>query len=136
MGLLKPEGGAGNFLLMVCWRSFAGGFLFAAAVYIAGYKDFSKGIFLGALLSPLYLLGLKSMTGRVLAAGRTLGPGLFRVYHILRWFLFAFIIWILLSVSVFCLLGALISFTWFLLTLAWTGLRGAMPEKETPRSGG
>jgi len=65
------------------------------------------------------------MVSRVLAAGQTQGPGLFRIYHLIRWVLFALIIWALLTVSVFCLLGALVSYTWFLLVLVWAGLKTA-----------
>ena len=132
---LKFGGPWTAFLLRVCLGSLGGGLLFAAVAYGLGYKDFSKGLFLGALLSPLHLLGLKSMTGRILNAGQAQGPGLFRIYHLLRWFLFAFVIWALLTISVFCLLGALVSYTWFLLVLAWVGIKSAMPENKTPPSG-
>jgi len=126
---------SGTFLLRVNVGSLVGGLLFAAGAYGLGYLEFSKGLFLGALLAPLHLLGLKSMVGHILTAGRARGQSLFRIFHILRWFLFALIIWALLSVSVFCLLGALVSYTWFLLVLAWAGLKGAMPEKRPPLSG-
>jgi hypothetical protein len=102
-----------------------GSLVLAAIAYGAGYPDFSKGLFLGALLSPLHLFGLKSLVNRVLTAGQTQGPSLFRIYHLIRWVLFAFIIWVLLKVSVFFLLGALVSYTWFLLVLVWAGLKTA-----------
>jgi hypothetical protein len=132
---LKSRGPSPAFLLRVCLGSLAGGLLFAAAAYAEGYNDFSKGLFLGSLLSPLHLLGLQSMTNRILNAGQVRGPGLFRIYHVLRWLLFAFVVWALLTISVFCLLGALVSYTWFLLILAWAGIKGAMPENKTPLSG-
>ena len=122
---LKSQSPSGAFLLRVCLGSLVGSLVLAAMAYGTGYLDFSKGLFLGALLSPLHLLGLKSMVDRVLAAGQAKGPGLFRIYHLIRWVLFAFIIWALLTVSVFCLLGALVSYTWFLLVLAWAGLKTA-----------
>lgn len=131
----KLEGPSPAFLLRVSLGSFGGGVLFAILAYGLGYNDFSKGLFLGALLSPLHLLGLKNMTKRILNAGQVRGPGLFRIYHILRWLLFAFVVWALLTISVFCLLGALVSYTWFLLVLAWVGIKGAMPENKTPLSG-
>ena len=131
---LKSRGPWAAFLLQVCLGSLGGGLLFAVAAFGLGYNDFSKGLFLGALLSPLHLLGLKSMTGRILNAGQAQGPALFRIYHLLRWFLFAFVIWALLTVSVFCLLGALVSYTWFLLVLAWIGIKSAMPGNKAPPS--
>jgi hypothetical protein len=118
------------FLFRISLGSLAGGLLFSLAAYLAGFHDFSKGLFIGALLSPLHLLGLKSMVGRVLAAGQVRGPGLFRIFHILRWLLFAFVVWGLLTISVYCLLGALASYTWFLLVLAWAGLRDAVPTQR------
>ncbi|HTA75579.1 MAG TPA: hypothetical protein VK791_00310 [bacterium] len=121
----KSSGPSGAFLLRVCLGSLLGSLLLAAIAYGTGYLYFAKGLFLGALLSPLHLLGLKSMVNRVLAAGQAQGPGLFRIYHLIRWVLFAFIIWALLTVSVFCLLGALVSYTWFLLMLVWAGLKTA-----------
>lgn len=132
---LKSGGPSPAFLLRVCLGSLGGGLLFAAAAYAGGYNDFSKGLFLGSLLSPLHLLGLRSMTNRILNAGQARGPGLFRIYHILRWLLFALVGWVLLTISVFCLLGALVSYTWLLLVLAWAGIKGATPENKTPLSG-
>jgi hypothetical protein len=131
---LKPRGPSEAFLLRINLGSLAGGFLFAATAYGLGYLEFSKGLFLGALLSPLHLLGLKSMVGSILTAGRGRGQSLFRIFHIFRWFLFALIIWALLLVSVFCLLGALVSYTWFLLVLTWAGFKDAMREKKPPLS--
>ncbi|HXL72740.1 MAG TPA: hypothetical protein VN963_03860 [bacterium] len=128
-------GPSGAFLLRVCLGSLVGGFLFAAGAYGAGFPEFSKGLFLGSLLSPLHLLGLQSMTSRILNAGQARGPGLFRIYHLLRWLLFAFVIWALLTISVYCLLGALVSYTWFLLVLAWAGIKGSIPENKAPLSG-
>ena len=122
---LKSGGPSGAFLVRVCLGSLVGSLVLATITYGTGYLYFSKGLFLGALLSPLHLLGLKSMVSRVLSAGQSRGPGLFRIYHLIRWVLFAFIIWALLMVSVFCLLGALVSYTWFLLVLAWAGLKTA-----------
>ena len=126
------RGPSAAFLLRVSLGSLVGGLLFSLAAYLASFHDFSKGLFIGALLSPLHLLGLKSMVGRVLAAGEARGPGLFRIFHILRWLLFAFIIWVLLTLSVYCLLGALASYTWFLLVLAWAGLRDAASSSKHP----
>ncbi len=131
---LKADGPSGSFLLKVCLGSLGGGILFAFSAYLTGYHDFAKGLFLGALLAPLHLLGLKSMVVRILAAGQARGPGLFRIYHILRWFLFVLIAGGLLTVSVFCLLGALVSYTWFLLVLAWAGLKAAGSSRKTPQS--
>jgi hypothetical protein len=131
----KSGGPWAAFLLRVSLGSLGGDLLFAAAAYGLGYNDFSKGLFLGALLSPLHLLGLKSMTGRVLNAGQAQGPALFRIYHLLRWFLFVFVIWALLTVSVFCLLGALVSYTWFLLVLAWVGIKSSKLGNTTSPSG-
>jgi hypothetical protein len=122
----KSGGLSTAFLLRVCLVSLGGGLLFAVAAYGTGYNDFSKGLFLGALLSPLHFLALKSMTSRILDAGQVRGPGLFRIYHLLRWLIFAFVIWALLSISVFCLLGALVNYTWFLLALAWAGMKDSM----------
>src|ERR1700722_555758 len=96
----NSEGPSGAFLLRVCLGSLAGGFLFAAGAYAAGFHEFSKGLFLGFLLSPLHLWGLRSMTSRILNAGRAQGPRLFRIYHLLRWLLFAFVVWTLLAISV------------------------------------
>ena len=132
---LKSGGPSGSFLLRVCLVSLGGGLLFALSAYLTGYPNFAKGLLLGALLAPLHLLGLKSMVGRILAAGQAQGPGLFRIYHILRWFLFVLIAGGLLTLSVFCLLGALVSYTWFLLVLAWAGLKAAAPPPKTPLSG-
>lgn len=132
---LKFGGPAPAFLLRVCWGSLGGGLLFAAAAHGMGYNYFSKGLFLGALLSPLHFLGLKGMTSRILNAGQTQGPGIFRIYHFLRWLMFALVIWVLLSISVFCLWGALVSYSWFLLVLVWAGMKDSTPEKKTPPLG-
>jgi hypothetical protein len=133
---LKSGGPSTAFLLRVCLGSLVGGLLFATAAYgAAGYNDFSKGLFLGALLSPLHFLGLKGMTNRILNAGQMRGPGLFRIYHFLRWLMFAFVIWALLSISVFCLLGALVNYSWFLLVLAWAGMKDSAPQNKTPPLG-
>jgi hypothetical protein len=131
----KVEGLSGSFLLMVCLGSLAGGFLFASVAYRIGYHNFAKGLFLGSLLSPLHLWGLQNMTRHILSAGQARGQGLFRIYHVFRWFLFVLIAGVLLTLSVFCLLGALVSYTWFLLVLAWAGLKAAAPPPKTPLRG-
>jgi hypothetical protein len=113
----------------------AGGLVLAALAFHLEHTEIAKGLFLGAILSPIHLLGLNRMTARVLNAGEAKGPGLFRVYYLLRWGSFLLVLGILLAISVECLLGALVSYTWFLLVLAWAGVRGSMREKKTPLSG-
>ncbi len=113
----------GAFIWTVCLGSLLGGVLFAALAYHLQYTDIAKGLFLGALLSPLHLLGLRKVTTQVLNAGEAKGPGLFKFYHLIRWFSFLLVLGILLAISVQCLLGALVSYTWCLWVLAWAGLR-------------
>ncbi len=130
-----PKPSAGILLLKACLIGLAGAAALAVAAIYKGYPEVAKGLFLGGLLSPLHLLGLRAVTTRVLNAGEAKGLGLFRVYYLLRWGSFLLIMGILLTISVECLLGALASYTWFLLALGWTGLRAAVPEKRTPLSG-
>lgn len=130
-----PKPSSGALLLKVCSIGLVGSLILAMVAYHWGYREVSKGLFLGGLLSPLHLLGLRAVATRVLNAGEARGPGLFRVYYLLRWGSFLAVLGILLAISLPCLLGALASYTWFLLALGWTGIRAAVPEKKTPLSG-
>jgi hypothetical protein len=117
-------------LLKACLGGLAGGVILAGSAYGSHQPQLSLGLFLGSILSVLQLLSLRSMTHRVLRAGMGQGPGLFRLYHLIRWVLFALVCWVLLQVSVSCLLGGLAAHLWSLLVLGWVGFRTAMPEKN------
>lgn len=138
MGKAEPEAfrvRPDPLLLKACLGGLVGGMLFAGAAYRLGHPHFSLGLFLGSILSALQFLTLRSMTDKVLRAGTTKGPGLFRIYHLIRWVVFALVCLVLVKVSVYCLLGALAAHAWSLLLLGWVGFRTSMPEKKTARPG-
>jgi len=108
----------------------AGGLALSAIAYATGHPHLGKGLLLGSFLSPLQLLTLQSLTNKVVKAGPAKGLGVFRFYNLFRWAYFVLVCWILLQVSVSCLLGGLLSYTWFLLVLGWVGFRTALPKKK------
>ena len=131
--IAKPFSAASSLfslMLQVSAGTLLGGLLFAGAAYFFGHPYFASGLLLGALLALFNLLALHSMVGKVLKAGETRGLRNFWARHVIRWILFALICWGLIQISVFCLLGALAGYSWFLAVLAFVGWRNALHEKN------
>jgi hypothetical protein len=125
----------GVFVLRVCLLGLAGGLVLSYIAYAAGHPYLGKGLLLGSFLSPLQLLTLQSLTNKVIKAGPAKGLGVFRLYNLFRWAYFVLVCWLLVRISVSCLLGGLLSYIWFLLALGWVGFRTALPKKKSPGPG-
>jgi Ca2+/Na+ antiporter len=100
-----------------------GGLVSAFAALFLGRKDWALGATVGAILASVGLLGLKSALRRMLTPGSAGTKGMFMVQSYIRWFLALVVMFFLLKVSPACLIGALLSYLWFLGVLAVFGLK-------------
>lgn len=130
-----PEVPATPFRLgpLVPWMLAGPGFV-ALAALILHHAQTALGAFLGALLSVLYFRALYSLSGRVdpavPAARKSFWIGTF-----FRWALAALAGFILLRISVTCLLSALGAYVWALSVLVVGGSRiAALAGKREPKS--
>jgi hypothetical protein len=112
----------------------AGGTGLSIAALLAGRKDVALGTAAGAILAAVGFLGLKSTLRRALAEPNKNPKRLIFASNWTRWFLWAVVMFLLLKVSVFSLLGALASYLVFLGILAFFGLRmgAASMTDESP----
>ena len=106
-----------------------GGLVSALVGFVTGHKDWGLGAFVGALLSSIGLLGLKASLRRMLSPEQTLSKGMFMAQSYVRWFLAFMAMFLLVRVSVLCLLASLLSYMWFLAVLAAYGLRSSRAWK-------
>jgi hypothetical protein len=118
------------FLFKTAVGTLAGGILFSLAALLFHRGTLALGLILGALLSVIYLLSLRRFSDKVLQAAGEKKKKAFWMHQALRWFLFAFVCWVLAKVSSLCLLGAVLSFTWFIAVLAWVGWAQGKAEKN------
>ncbi len=116
-------------LLKVAKWTLGGGLAGGILAAIFGFVYFGVGILAGSFLAILSLYSLKILTTKVIQAGPK-NLGLFYGLNLVRWFLFALFGYLLLKVSLFCLLGAAAGYAWFLGVLAWLGIQSAGPEQK------
>lgn len=109
------------FIFKTALGTLAGGLLFALLAFYFQKGYLGMGLLLGVFLSVLYLLSLKNFSAKVLESGNQKNRKTFWMRQALRWLVFALVCWILLRVSNLCLVGAVLSFTWFIAVLAWVG---------------
>jgi hypothetical protein len=120
--------------LQVRWIStvligtFLGGLLLALAACGFQKSDLALGFFWGGMLSSANFYALNILTTRVLGTGQR-GQRGFWIWNLFRLGILAVVYWFLLRVSMFCLLGALGSYFWFLAVLGWMGWRTATSPK-------
>jgi hypothetical protein len=126
---IPPMDPSRSWIYQTALGALGGGLLLAALFYYSGFPEWALGFFLGAFLAPLNFFALTRMTTRVLAAGEGKGRSVFWRQQLLRWFFFGIVSWLLIRISVFCLLGALGSYLWFLAVLAFVGLKTAPGQK-------
>jgi len=118
-------------MVQVCLGTLAGGGLMAVLARLLGFHMLSWGLLLGAFLAPLNLLTLSSMARRFLQADVNKRNIVLWTSNLIRWGSIALAVWVLIQISVYCLLGALLSYTWYLMVLAWAGRMSA--SKGKPR---
>lgn len=108
------------------------GFGVAMAVAALFWKrwDFSLGALVGALLACAGLLHLKAALRRILAKPESKSPGPFLFASVLRWAVWAVVLFLLLKVSLAALAGAAFSYIAFLISLTFHGLRHAEPKAK------
>jgi hypothetical protein len=116
-------------LIQVCLYTVGGGVVAGLVAWVSGAGPFGLGFFLGSLLALFGLYSLKALTSKVLDQGEGRGLWIFHGMNVVRWFLLAIVYFLLLKISVWCLLGAVASYIWFLAILAWFGIRAAKPVK-------
>jgi len=117
-------------LVSITMGTLLGGAVAAVFSLIFGKNDLGLGFFLGSILSVINFYGLKVLAEKVLRPGEPKSQKLFWFWNIFRWILFAFFCWLLLMVSNICLLGAVLSYFWFLVVLGWLGWRSASFQKS------
>jgi hypothetical protein len=122
------------FMFKTAVGTLAGGILFSLLASLFHRGSLALGLFLGALLSVVYLMSLRRFSAKVLQAAGEKKNSTFWMHQALRWLLFALICWILARVSSLCLLGAVLSFTWFIAVLAWVGWMQGLAEKNKTSS--
>ena len=100
--------------------------------------DFSLGAVAGSILACVGLVHLKVTLSKTLAGPGSAAPTGFLVSSTLRWGIWAVILFLLLKVSVVCLLGAAGAYLGHLIVLAWNGLRAAQNSSpgEASSAGG
>jgi len=119
-------------------ETFGFGVAMAVAALFWRRWDFSLGALVGALLACAGLLHLKAALRRVLTKPESKSPGPFLFASVLRWAVWAVVLFLLLKVSVTCLVGAALSYIAFLISLAFHGMRQAAEPKtkeESPSKG-
>jgi hypothetical protein len=115
------------FVFKTALVTLVGGMLFSLAALLFHRGTLALGLFLGALLSVVYLFSLRNFSDKVLQAAGEKKQSAFWMRQAVRWLLFAIICWALAKISSLCLLGAVLSFTWFIAALAWVGwIQGKM----------
>jgi hypothetical protein len=103
------------------------GVIVGLIAWALGHNLFGLGFFLGSLMALFSLYSLKALTTKVISAGDKKGLGYFHVMNIVRVIFMALICYLLLRISIACLLGAVSSYIWFLAVLGWFGVRHASP---------
>ena len=112
----------------------SGGALVALISVLFGQKNFGLGALAGSLLAGGGLFSLKASLRRVLSSTAVQGKRLFFAVQALRWVLWVLALYLLLKVSPTCLLGAVVSYLWFLGVLSVYGLqsaKGAVPPNAS-----
>ncbi len=112
-----------------------GGVGLSFVALLAGRKDLALGTAVGAILAAVGFLGLKATLRRALAEPNKNPKRWILASSWSRWVLWAVVMFLLLKVSAYCLLGALISYLLFLGILAFFGLRsgtGSSPQVTQP----
>jgi hypothetical protein len=101
------------------------GAAFALALVALLWKrwDFSLGAVAGALLACAGLLHLKSALRKALSDPNAKSAGPFLFASVIRWGVWALVLYFLLKVSTACLLGAALSYLIYLAVLSFHGLR-------------
>lgn len=100
-----------------------GGIVAALLALVLGQKGWALGFFAGGLLSVLNFFFLKSLVEKNMTPEGATDQRRFWFWNAARWGACVLFCWLLLSVSIACLFGALISYLWFLGVLTWVGLR-------------
>jgi hypothetical protein len=118
------------FMFKTALGTLAGGILFSLVALLFHRGTLALGLFLGALLSVVYLFSLRRFSSRVLQAAGEKKKSTFWLHQALRWLLFALVCLLLAKVSSLCLLGAVLSFTWFIAVLAFVGWAQGKKEKN------
>lgn len=129
-GAFGPQEVPVKWMAFVAVGTLTGGLVFSITALVFQKSDLAIGFSLGALLSILNFYGLKTLTEKLLKQGEK-GRQAFWLWNLLRWLFFAIICWLFVSVSPVCLLGAVVSYLWFLLALAWAGLKWAAASKTS-----
>jgi len=126
--LAPPQPNLKRLFLVTALGTLGGALLLALGAWGLGKRDLALGFLIGGFLAPLNLFALGRFTGKALTQGATGLEGRF----FLKWVLFALVGFLLLRVSLSCLLGALLSYTWFLALLAWRGIQEAPRKRISP----
>jgi hypothetical protein len=113
----------------ILFETLASGAVLAVAALFWKRWDFSLGALVGALLACAGLLHLKAALRKVLAKPESGSPGPFLFASVLRWAVWAVVLFLLLKVSLACLAGAALSYMAFLISLTFHGLRHASGPK-------
>lgn len=118
-------------LIQVDLWTVGGGAVFGGIAWLFGAGRFGLGLFLGGFLCLLSLYSLKALTADIVKNGNR-SVWTHHATRLLRILAMALVMFLLLKISVSCLLGAVASYVWFLGVLAWFGLRSAGPEVPPP----
>jgi len=90
--------------------------------------DFSIGAVVGALVSCAGLLHMKSTLRKMLTQQETKTPTSFYFSSAIRLVVWAVVLFLLVKISLMCLLGAVASYVAFMSSLAFNGLKRAAEE--------
>jgi hypothetical protein len=121
-------------MIQVAIWTMGGGIAFGLIAALLGAARFGLGLFLGSVLALFVLYSLKALTSKVVQMPGSMGMWFFHGLNIARWVVLAVVYFMLLKISVFCLLGAVTSYVWFLVVLGVIGVRSAktppLPTEE------
>jgi cell shape-determining protein MreD len=109
-------------------QTVAFGLVMALAALLFKRWDFSIGAVVGALVSCAGLLHMKSTLRKMLTQQETKSPTSFYFSSAIRLLVWAVVLFLLVKISLACLLGAVASYVAFMSSLALNGLKRAAEE--------
>jgi hypothetical protein len=112
--------------------SFGGGLVLAIGGLLWSHGDFALGAVVGSILACGGLLHMKYALKKSLTNPENGSPAPFLVASAIRWVAWAVVLFLLLRVSLACMLGAALSYMVYLVVLAFHGVRYApvVPSKS------
>jgi Ca2+/Na+ antiporter len=114
----------------IMFQTMGVGLAMALVALLFKHWDFSIGAVVGALVSCAGLLHMKSTLRKMLVQQEAKSPAPFLFSSAIRLAVWAVVLFLLVKVSLVCLLGAVASYVAFMGSLAFNGMKQASEKGE------